>query len=305
MTRFVLYSGCAAEHDRRPVRWAALDVAKMLGLDLVESGVLACCGARAYHDDVAPSASHLLQPLVEPAKSGQPIVCLSPVCRQALACHLRVQLEAAGDGSQLGETVIDYVKFMSRAGDFSPKLARSLARLNIALHSVCHAGHNQQLSPSAPLSQAAQVWRSSGATALAVAPLPAAAAIAPDVAASAPGEELGRIVAYTGAVVLRDVSAISDQNGNALTPEQPGVALRHSIALAAEAGADLVVTPCHLCFSDLNRLQRTLQTHDPARSVPVFHLAQLLGLALDGNPVRLGLGDTAVSARKVLLPYRV
>ena len=119
------------------------------------------------------------------------------------------------------------------------------------------------------------------------------------------GAVLGRILAYTGAAILGDVSVAAEEEAAALTPGQPDIPSSRCISLAAAAGADVLVTPCDLCFSDLNRLQRTLQADDPARAVPVFHLAQILGLAFDSNPGRLGLGATAVSARRVLLPYTV
>jgi heterodisulfide reductase subunit B len=303
--RHVLYSGCAAEHERRPVRWASMDVAKALGLDLAESDVMACCGARAYRDDEAPSAPHLLDPLLEPARSGQPIVCLSPACRAALNRHLFALLGTNAGGSQPRVQILDFVEFVARAGDFSQELARSLAPLRVALHSVCRADHNPEASLRQLIVQSSPVARSGGTAVLAPASLPLATAIDSDAAVKVPGEVLGRILAYTGAAILGDVSVAAEKEEAAPSPGQPDIPLRSCISLAVAAGADVLVTPCDLCFSDLNRLQRTLPVGDPARAVPVFHLAQILGLAFDSNPGRMGLGATAVSARKVLLPYTV
>jgi hypothetical protein len=147
MTRYLLYSGCAAEHDRKPVQVAAIDVARMLGLTITESGVLACCGARGQAAAEVPDASHLLDPLMAAARQGDTIVCLSPACTQALALHLSVSSQPASE--QRSATVCDYVSFVLDAGALGGKLHRTLAPMKVALQAECFAGHRQQ--PLGPL----------------------------------------------------------------------------------------------------------------------------------------------------------
>jgi hypothetical protein len=77
------------------------------------------------------------------------------------------------------------------------------------------------------------------------------------------------------------------------------------LRVAAQSGVDVVVTPCFLCYIGLNSYQKGLSRTDPARSIPVFYLAQLVGLACDVAPLDLSLASTAAPARRVLTPYLI
>ena len=66
-------------------------------------------------------------------------------------------------------------------------------------------------------------------------------------------------------------------------------------------GADVMVTPCPLCHLNLDGLQSTAagQTNKDI-SLPIFHLPQLLGLAMGMEPKSLGLDRNLVSTGTVL-----
>ena len=118
--------------------------------------------------------------------------------------------------------------------------------------------------------------------------------------------DLVDLVGTTGATALLDVSAAGRCGTLHLRPARtrPAPDVR-CLTLAAEAGADVLVTPCFLCFGDLNHYQRTLDRADPARDIPVLHLSQMLGVACAVAPLRLDLTHTTASARRVLAPFVV
>ncbi len=90
--------------------------------------------------------------------------------------------------------------------------------------------------------------------------------------------------------MLADVSVAGQCAEVSLPGGKPGhagdakVAVR-CLALAAEAGADALVTPCARCYSALRRYQRTMDRSDNDRYIPVLHIAQLLDLACTSGPI--------------------
>ena len=66
-------------------------------------------------------------------------------------------------------------------------------------------------------------------------------------------------------------------------------------------GANCFVTPCPFCHINLDNYQRLAEkTVDKKIEMPVFHLSQLVGLALGLTPGALGLGRHLVSPEKVV-----
>ena len=69
---------------------------------------------------------------------------------------------------------------------------------------------------------------------------------------------------------------------------------------AKERGANCAVTPCPLCFTMLdgyqNKAARRLKT---VLDLPVFHLPQLLGLAMGMDGTELMFGRHMVSPRRI------
>ncbi len=82
-------------------------------------------------------------------------------------------------------------------------------------------------------------------------------------------------------------------SGGGVRAGRPSTALRISaskLRSAYDAGADFIVNPCSFCHLQLVRGQKELQeSHDLDISIPVLHVAQLVGLAVGLDRDRLGL----------------
>ncbi|GJL65341.1 MAG: heterodisulfide reductase [Nitrospirales bacterium] len=66
-------------------------------------------------------------------------------------------------------------------------------------------------------------------------------------------------------------------------------------------GADIMVTPCPLCHLNLDGMQtKAGKQQDTSIDLPILHLPQLLGLAMNLDPKSLGLNRNFVSAEAVL-----
>ncbi len=66
-------------------------------------------------------------------------------------------------------------------------------------------------------------------------------------------------------------------------------------------GADCFVTPCPFCHINLDNYQRLAEKRAGANiSMPIFHLAQLVGLALDLSPEEMGLSRHLISPENIL-----
>lgn len=81
--------------------------------------------------------------------------------------------------------------------------------------------------------------------------------------------------------------------GGGVRAGRPSTALRITatkLRSAHEAGADVIVNPCSFCHLQLVRGQEELQeSHGLDISIPVLHVAQLVGLAVGLDRSRLGI----------------
>lgn len=343
MYRSVLFTGCAADRDGAPsVRQATIALARALRLELWEAPAAGCCGARPARAVSAMELRHALAPLGEGAHQGLDIVCLSPACRCVVATPMVTGDEHAAGSDMSASTglespvpptpraprVHDIIHVLTQA-DGLERLGRAvvnpLSPLRIALHTSCHADHRPS-PPAQPriahrtpgpratrkhpawLARAVQWARQPAAT---VSDTGVAHTAQTGTAHTAPRRApsgLADLIATTGAMALPDVSVTGRcatvHLRHAWNRPAPGAAPDvRCLALAAQSGADLLVTPCFLCFSDLNQYQRTLHRADPARGIPVLHLSQVLGVACGVAPLRLDLARTTAPARRVLTPF--
>ncbi len=70
---------------------------------------------------------------------------------------------------------------------------------------------------------------------------------------------------------------------------------------AKDEGADCMVTPCPFCHTNLDSYQRMAEKQMTKKmDLPVFHLAQLVGLALGMDAGELGLSRNMVSPEAIL-----
>ncbi len=70
---------------------------------------------------------------------------------------------------------------------------------------------------------------------------------------------------------------------------------------AKSSGADIMVTPCPLCHLNLDGMQsKAAGLANTSIDLPIFHLPQLLGLAMGMKPNSLGLQRNLVSTESIL-----
>ena len=70
---------------------------------------------------------------------------------------------------------------------------------------------------------------------------------------------------------------------------------------AKNHGADIMVTPCPLCHLNLDGMQsKAANQHKTSIDLPILHLPQLLGLAMDMDPLSLGLKRNIISPESAL-----
>jgi Cysteine-rich domain len=267
--RQILFSGCASMHDRRPVRNAMLELASELRVDLQESPISVCCGARAAHDETVPDASHMLMPLLASAWDGQSIVCLSSACRCALRTRLldlALNQEATlPDILRHPLTIVDSVELLASVGIGAASLQGASKRSGtqrVALHGVCHADHNPARWPSGK--QLTIAFPQGGTLTYALKDT------------EAPDAALAGLVAATGVDVLDDVS-VAQKCADVAIPDRHGGS--SCLASVAALEANILVTPCVLCYGALTRMQQGLASGDRARRVRVLHLTQFLANA--------------------------
>lgn len=311
----VLFSGCAYARNGTAPRHATIALVKALHVDPVyEAPDTGCCGARADRRVGDDARLKTLAPVYDLAQQGLDVICLSPACRRVVAAYLPATHGPARRPIQ----VRDVIQLLDGAYGL-PRLANSVRRslfgLRVALHSTCHANHNAVvreqfltggtlakglanvtavLSGSTPLPR---LLREHGAVVRTNKPAEATYVAA-----------LANVVATVGAQRAPDVS-LSGHCAEVALPmglsrfvsgrRQPAPCL----ALAVQAGADVLVTPCFLCYMGLNGQQRALPGTHPGRGIPVLHISQLVGLACEASPRRLELARTTVSARRALSPF--
>jgi heterodisulfide reductase subunit B len=75
---------------------------------------------------------------------------------------------------------------------------------------------------------------------------------------------------------------------------------RAILASAKAAGAQAVVVVCPMCHSNLDLRQAAMEARGKPFGIPILFLTQLVGLALQVDPIELGLGRHFVSAAGML-----
>ncbi|MBE9528292.1 MAG: CoB--CoM heterodisulfide reductase iron-sulfur subunit B family protein [Proteobacteria bacterium] len=87
-----------------------------------------------------------------------------------------------------------------------------------------------------------------------------------------------------------------------LVTEETAIEMTGTRLLDAKAqGAECIVTPCPFCHINLDNYQNSAEKQlDADIGLPVFHLAQMVGLALGLKASHMGMSRHMVSAEKIL-----
>jgi heterodisulfide reductase subunit B len=316
--RHVLFSGCARDGGGEPARQATIALARALHMDLWEAPDAGCCGARADRRVGEDERARTLAPIYDAAGShAMDVVCLSPACRRVVSGFA----PDSSDGKRPRPLrVFDVVTVLTESyglGRLVENALTGLTGLRVALHSACHANHNAVVREefvsggvmARGLANVTSVL--SGSRSIPQVLRERGAVIRVDKPADpAAPKAMANLLTAVGATSMQDVSleghCAEIPLFSSLRERVMGRAKAPPcLTLAAEAEADVLATPCFLCFLGLNGQQRFLPRAHPGREVPVLYVAQLMGLACEIAANRLGLSSTAVSARRALRTYVV
>ncbi|MEO5656562.1 MAG: CoB--CoM heterodisulfide reductase iron-sulfur subunit B family protein [Nitrospiria bacterium] len=280
--KYALFTGCAAKGACPELYQSATKVAQLLGLELTELKSAACCGAGVVGEgdpDLALAIN--ARTFAQAEATGLPVMTICGTCQGVLsgankrlkedpATRERINGMLAPDGIAYGGTTevkhLLWVLIQDVGLERLRKaVTRSLAGLRIAPFYGCYI-----LRPSTNLG----FDDPNNPTSL-------------EMLITALG---GERIDYSGRIKCC---------GFPLVLEQESMALAMSGDNTAEAkreGADCMVTPCPLCHMSLDIYQQRAERLRGERlDMPIFHLPQLVGLALGLSEEDLGLSRHMVS----------
>jgi succinate dehydrogenase / fumarate reductase, cytochrome b subunit len=273
--KLAYYPGCVAQESGKELDMATRWVARNLGIELVEFPSFSCCGSGFVDEanevlNVAINARNLA--IAE--RAGLDLLTICSTCQGMLSlANLRltdpkVRVRVDGALKPLG---IDYrgstkVKHLLEVltkdigvDAIRAKVRRPLAGMKVGAFYGCHL-----LRPSDELqSESAEEPRSFEdlLTALGATPV----------------LYRGRVMCCGFPIQFVNAKAASHIAGN-------------QIVDAKAHGADAMATPCPLCHISLDAYQnKAASAVGQPLNMPIFHLPQVVGLALGASPEELGL----------------
>ncbi|HEV2449496.1 MAG TPA: CoB--CoM heterodisulfide reductase iron-sulfur subunit B family protein [Thermoplasmata archaeon] len=284
--RIAYYPGCVAQESGKELDMATRWVCRKLGIELVEEPRFSCCGSGFLDEanltlNVALNARNLA--LAE--KAGLDVLTVCSTCQGmlSLANHEleKPAMKQRVDGaltqlglSYSGKTKVKHL-LQVLTESFPPEKLRSmvvrpLTGLKVGAFYGCHL-----LRPADELK-----WE--------------------DAEDPHSFEDLLRAlgadpVMYRGRVMCCGfpILFVKEQTANRIAG--------HQIEDAAAHGAQAMATPCPLCHISLDSFQnKAAKEVGHSLDMPVFHLPQLVGLALGATPEELGLPRHAVDTTPVV-----
>lgn len=285
--KYALYTGCAAKGACPELYQSATKVAQLLGIELTELTSAACCGAGVVGEgnpDLALAIN--ARTLAQAEATGFPLMTICGTCQGVLAnanksltedpaTRERINTMLAPDGVSYGGTTevkhLLWVLIQDVGLDtLRAAVKRSLTGLRVAPFYGCYI-----LRPSKNLGFDDPNNPTS----------------------------LERLITALGGERI-DYSGRIKCCGFPLVMENEPMALAMSggnIAEAKREDADCMVTPCPLCHMSLDIYQERAERQRGERlDMPIFHLPQLVGLALGLSEQDLGLSRHLVSVDKAL-----
>ena len=284
--RIAYYPGCVAQESGKELDLATRWVAKKVGIDLVEFASFSCCGSGFMDEanmtlNVALNARNLA--IAEKAGLDMLTVCstctgmlsLANVQLQKPEIRTRVDGALARIGvSYQGKTRVRHLLEVLHdeigVAKLRSMVTRPLTGLKVGAFYGCHL-----LRPTKELhSESAEEPHSFEDLIDAVGATP---------------------VLYRGRVMCCGfpILFVKEPTANRIAATQIEDAKAH--------GADAMATPCPLCHISLDSFQNKAEKvvgHD--LHMPVFHLPQLIGLALGATPEELGLPRHLVATDSAL-----
>ncbi len=285
--KYALFTGCAAKGACPELYQSAVKVAKLLGIELEELTSAACCGAGVIKEgDPDLSLAINARTFAQAEAKGLPVMTICGTCQGVLSSANkslkedartleRINAMLAPDGiAYRGTTDVKHLLWVLIQDVGLEKLRkavkRSLAGLRVAPFYGCYI-----LRPSKDLGFDD-----------------------PDNPTS-----LEKLITALGGERI-DYSGRIKCCGFPLVLEKESMALAMGGGNTAEAkreGADCMVTPCPLCHMSLDIYQERAGRQLGERlDMPIFHLPQLVGLALGLSEKDLGLSHHLVPVQTAL-----
>ena len=287
--KLAYYPGCVAQESGKELDLATRWVARKVGIELVDFPNFSCCGS-AFVDEANNTLNVALNArnLAIAEKAGLDLLTVCSTCTGMLSLAnfqlAKPEMKARVDGAlaQIGVAYNGTTKvkhllevLVQEIGveRLRPMVTRPLNGLKVGAFYGCHL-----LRPSKELhSESAEEPRSFEDLISALGATP---------------------VFYRGRVMCCGfpILFVKEPTANRIAATQIEDAKAH--------GADAMATPCPLCHISLDSFQNKAEKvvgHD--LHMPVFHLPQLVGLALGATPEELGLPrhlvDTDSALRKI------
>jgi succinate dehydrogenase / fumarate reductase cytochrome b subunit len=284
--KLAYYPGCVAQESGRELDMATRWVCRKLGIELVEFPNFSCCGSGFLDEansvlNIALNARNLA--IAERAGLGILTVCST--CQGMLTLANRrledpaVRAKVDGALSQIGVAykgstsvrhLLEVLTQSVGADAIRAKVTRPLRGLKVGAFYGCHL-----LRPAAEMkSESAEDPRSFEDLIAALGATP---------------------VMYRGRVMCCGFPILFVKEGTA------NRIAGHQIQDAKAHGAHAMATPCPLCHISLDSFQNQAERAVGADlDMPIFHLPQLVGLALGATPEELGLPRHMVSTDAAL-----
>lgn len=284
-TTYSYYPGCSQAATNKAYDISCRNVARVLGIEMVELEDWNCCGATAYtaireHRSFVLSARNLA--LAE--KTGNDLVTACAGCYLALHKtnkyfgedsklreNIRRALRAGGEDYNGGIQVRHILEVL--VNDLGEEVIRQhVVRSFKGLKVACYYG--------------CQITRPFG-----------------DIDDPEFPDVMGRLMGWIGAEPL-DFSMMTKCCGGMLMITQPKVGrelVGEILRQAKGIGADCIATACPLCQINLEAYQHKISRQIGTDcSIPVLYFSQLLGLSLGLVPEQVALGDNLTPTEAIL-----
>jgi len=284
--KLAYYPGCVAQESGKELDMSTRWVCRELGIELVEFPNFSCCGS-GFLDEANPVLNVALNArnLAIAEKAGLDMLTICSTCTGMLTLANRrledpkIRPKVDGALAQIGVSYRGSVKvrhllevLRSEVGleRLKAKVKRPLTGLKVGAFYGCHLLRPQDEmkseSPEEPKSFE-EIIEALGAS---------------------PVFYRGRVMCCGFPILF-----VKEPTANRIAAHQIDDARAH--------GADAMATPCPLCHISLDSFQNKA-AHEAGHplDMPVFHLPQLVGLALGALPAELGLPRHLVSTDAAL-----
>jgi heterodisulfide reductase subunit B len=285
--RFAYYPGCTIYGFAMEYHLSTLEIAKFLGIELVELPDWNCCGASSS-PSLGQDLTFALQArnIALAEEMGLDILTICNECYNNLAQAVDVFKE--------DNVYRDKINGLIKESGLKVKGAIKIRHLvEVIINDIGLEEIERKVKKRLP--------------GLKLAPYYGCLALRPrEISIDAPEEPtmMNRILESLGIDLVPFDRFTSACCGSSILLTKEDVALKLSYNIlhgAKEAGADAVITMCPLCHLNLDFKQKRMQKKfETELGIPIIYFTQILGIAFGIDPKKLGLDKNLTSTKKVL-----